>query len=187
MLHLAQVQKNKSVDGLELRLLARQHSENTWALINPENVSCTNTDSFNEGMLVLVELSDKQELISIQNAKDWVLDFVHKYLVTGVSPTFLQEEAERIEQWRQDLTLQNQDLTRRHLEMEARREQIQTLEEELKRDKQQLEEKAAQLEARREQIQTLEEELKREKQQLEEKAAEFKNKNDSEKTDSDVS
>src|SRR4028119_923120 len=150
MLHLAQVQKNKSVDGLELRLLARQHSENTWALINPENVSCTNTDSFNEGMLVLVELSDKQELISIQNAKDWVLDFVHKYLVTGVSPTFLQEEAERIEQWRQDLTLQNQDLTRRHLELEARREQLQTLEEELKQEKQQL--------------QVLEEELKQEKQ-----------------------
>jgi uncharacterized protein (DUF3084 family) len=74
-----------------------------------------------------------------------VLDLVQQYLSVGVTPTFLQEEAERTEQWRQDLTLQSQDLTRRHLEMEARREQIQTLEEDLKREKQQLEALAAQL------------------------------------------
>jgi predicted RNase H-like nuclease (RuvC/YqgF family) len=73
------------------------------------------------------------------------LDLVEQYLSAGVTPTFLQEEAERTEQWRQDLTLQSQDLTRRHLEMEARREQIQTLEEDLKREKQQLEALAAQL------------------------------------------
>lgn len=145
MLHLAQVQNNESEGRVELSVLARQQSENTWSVINPENVSLPLTNSLQAGLLVLVELSDNQEVLSVQDAKDWVLDLVQKYLTTGISPAFLKEEAERTEQWRQDLTLQSQDLTRRHLEMEARREQIQTLEEELKREKQQLEEKAAQL------------------------------------------
>jgi hypothetical protein len=132
------VQNNESGSGVELRLLARQHSENSWAVINPETIQITDTDFQNEGVLVLVELSDNREVLNIQNAKDWVLDVVQKYLTTGVSPDFLEEEARRTEQWRQDLTLQSQDLTRRYLEMEARREQIQALEEDLlKREKQQ--------------------------------------------------
>jgi polyhydroxyalkanoate synthesis regulator phasin len=138
MLHLAQVQNKENGGGVELRLLARQHSENSWAVINPENVAYTNGNSLHEDALVLVDLSDKREVLSIQNAKDWVLDLVQQYLTIGVSPNFLKEEAERAEQWRQKLTLDSQDLTRRHLEMEARREQIQTLEEELTR---QMEEK----------------------------------------------
>jgi hypothetical protein len=145
MLHLAQVQNNEGVGGLELKLLARQQSENSWAVINPENILLTNSDSWNEGALVLVDLSDNQQVLSILNAKDWVLNLVQQYLTTGVSPAFLEEEALRAEQWRQDLTIQSQDLTRRNLEMEARREQIQTLEEDLKRKEQQLEAMAAQL------------------------------------------
>ncbi len=139
MLHLAQVQNNESIGGVELKLLARQQSEHTWTLINPESVPLTNSKPLNEGLLLLVDLSENQEIRNIQQAKDWVLDLVQKYLTTGVTPTFLQEEAERTEQWRQDLTLQSQDLTRRHLELEARREQIQALEEELKQEKQKLE------------------------------------------------
>lgn len=138
MLHLAQVQNKENGGGVELRLLARQHSGNSWAVINPDNVPYTNGNSLQEGVLVLIELSDQREVLSVQNAKDWVLDLVQQYLTIGVSPNFLKEEAERAEQWRQKLTLDSQDLTRRHLEMEARREQIQTLEEDLKR---QLEEK----------------------------------------------
>lgn len=135
MLHLAQVQNKENGGGVELRLLARQHSENSWAVINPDNVPYTNVNSLQEGMLVLIELSDQREVLSVQNAKDWVLDLVQQYLTIGVSPNFLKEEAERAEQWRQKLTLDSQDLTRRHLEMEARREQIQTLEEDLKRQR----------------------------------------------------
>lgn len=146
MLHLAQVKFNESLGGVELRLLAYRHAENSWVIINPEqNIPFANSNALGEGLLVLAELSETQEVLNIQNAKDWVLDLVQKYLTTGVTPTFLQEEAHRTEQWRQELTLQNQDLTRRYLEMEARREQIQTLEDELKREKQQLEAMAAQL------------------------------------------
>jgi uncharacterized protein (DUF3084 family) len=57
----------------------------------------------------------------------------------------LQQESERVEQWRQSLTLQSQEIARRTLELEARREQLQELEEELRREKKKLELLAAQL------------------------------------------
>lgn len=173
MLHLAQVQNNKSVGGVELQLLACQQIENSWTVLNPETV-LANTHPLQEGLLVLVELSDNKEVLSIQHAKDWVLDLVQKYLTDGAtSTTFLEEEAERAEKWRQELTLQSQDLTRRNLEMEARREQIQTLEEDLEPQRQRLEEMAAQLKLK-------EEELKLERQQLAEMAAQLKHKSDQE-------
>lgn len=176
MLHLAQVQNNESAGGVELKLLARQNSEQTWAVINPECIPLTDSNSLNEGLLTLVDLSEEQEILSIEQAKDWVLDLVEKYLTIEVNPTFLQEEAERVEQWRQDLTLQSQDLTRRNLELEARREQLQTLEEELKGEKQKLEQSQQQLQAQeeelkheKEKLQAQKEELKREKEELEQR------------------
>ncbi len=174
MLHLAQVQNNESVGGVELQLLACQQIENSWTVLNPETVLFANTNPLPEGLLVLVELSDNKEVLSIQHATDWVLDLVQKYLTGGAtSTTFLEEEASRAEKWRQELTLQSQDLTRRNLEMEARREQIQTLEEDLEPQRQRLEEMAAQLK-------TKEEELKLEKQHIEEMAAQLKHKPDGE-------
>lgn len=174
MLHLAQVQNNESVGGVELQLLACQQIENSWTVLNRESVSLSNPNSLPEGLLVLVELSDNKEVLSIQHAKDWVLDLVQKYLTGGLtSTTFLEEEEERAEKWRQDLTLQSQDLTRRNLEMEARLLQIQTLEEDLEPQKQRLEEMAAQLK-------TKEEELELERQRLEAVSAHFKEKPDSE-------
>ena len=166
MLHLAQVQNNQSVGGVELRLLASQQSENSWAVIDPESVLLNNADSLQEGLLVLVDLSDNKEVLRIQHAQDWVLDLVQKYLTGRTASTFLQEEAERAEQWRQELTLQSQDWTRRNLELAAQREQLQALEEDFKQERQQLEKLGAQLE--------------QEKRQLEEKAAQVKQKTDSE-------
>ena len=146
MLHLAQVQKKGFLGKTEFRLLARQKSEHIWAILSEEEtILSADNNAFNEGLLVLVELSNTRQILSIQPATEWVLDFVQKYLTSGLTPSFLQQEAERAEQWRQSLTLQSQELGRRALEMEARREQIQDLEEKLKRDKQQLELMAAQL------------------------------------------
>ncbi|MGB7444246.1 MAG: hypothetical protein WA919_24530 [Coleofasciculaceae cyanobacterium] len=184
MLYLAQVQKNESEGGVGLCLLAHQQSENSWSVISPQHVRLDDTNSL-EDLLVLVELSEDQEVLNLQPARNWVLDIVQKYLTTGVTPSFLKEEAERTEQWRQDLTLQSQDLTRRHLEMEARREQIQTLEDELKQEKQRLELMADQLKTRTDEldirsatIQTEEEKLKKAREQLELKALQLNIKTD---------
>ncbi|MDJ0796429.1 MAG: hypothetical protein QNJ51_06270 [Calothrix sp. MO_167.B12] len=87
-----------------------------------------------EKMLVLVELSDTGEIEWVEEATNWIMNLVSHYLTTGITPDFLRQEKEQAEQWRQELTLQSQDLARRSLELEARREKIQSLEEQIKRE-----------------------------------------------------
>ncbi len=136
MLYLAQVHKNKFLEQHQLRLLARQDAENMWATIPEEAfILLGKGNTLTEKLLVLVELSPTGDIEKIEEATNWVLRLVQNYLSSGISPDYLRQEAERAEEWRQNLTLQNQDLARRSLELEARREQIQALEETLKREK----------------------------------------------------
>jgi len=137
MLHLAQLQQNQISRDPELRILATQESGGSWSLITKEQIlPSPHSKGLSDGLLVLVETNDQEEITNIQSAKNWVLDFVEKYLTLGITPSFIEQESERIEEWRQDLTLQTQDLGRRQWEMESRREQIQALEEEIKRKQQ---------------------------------------------------
>ncbi len=123
-----------------LRLLAQQKAEYAWLLLPEESdVLWANAADCIEGALVLAEISPTQQVQDIQDVTSWVLDIVKKYLSTGITPEFLQEEVQRAEQWRQSLTLQSQELGRRALEMEARRDQIQELEENLKQERKKLE------------------------------------------------
>lgn len=140
MLHLAQVQ-NQGLSGEPvLRLVARQESGYTWALVNEtEVIPATDASSWNDGFLVLVELSPTREVLRIENATDWVLDVVNNFLSIGVTPDFLQQEKERIEQGLQSVTLEKQELARRSIELEARREEIQQLEVKLQKQIQSLE------------------------------------------------
>lgn len=136
MLYLAQVHKNDFLAQLQLRLLAREEAENMWVIIPEEAfILLGKSNTLTQNLLVLVELSPTGDIERLEDATNWVLNLVKAYLTTGITPEFLQQEADRAEQWRQNLTLQNQDLARRSLELEARREQIQALEESLKRDK----------------------------------------------------
>ncbi|OKH22114.1 hypothetical protein [Chroogloeocystis siderophila] len=142
MRHLAQVQKHQLSGKLNLRLLAVQEAEYTWAILTEEKViplaevlKSSDAEQLHEGLLILLELSPTGEIKHIENATNWVLDLIKTYLTSGITPAFLQQETERAEQWRQTLTLQTQELARRSLEVEARREQIQALEESLKRER----------------------------------------------------
>jgi len=174
MLYLAQVQEKDAVGKTKLQLLAYQKAEYAWAIF-PEEDNTVYADScdFGNGALLLVQLSDLRQVQDIQDAANWLVEIIQRYLATGVTPEILQQEVQRAEQWRQSLTLQSQELGRRALEMEARRDQIQELEENLKREKKQLEIERKQLQelldlkTQRDQIQELEENLKREKNQLE--------------------
>lgn len=148
MLHLAQVHKNPHSGKMELQLLACQQAEDEWVVSNSETLSVEEgtVQEIREGMLVLANIDENPQVKSIKDASDWVLGLVRQYC------SLKQEE----EQWRQDLTLQSQDLTRRNLEIETRTEQIQALEEKLKQEKEVLE-------TRWEQIQQLEAKLKQQK------------------------
>ena len=144
MLYLAQVHKNDFLDQYQLRLLARQESENFWLTIADSDsvvlaietlILLGKGNAMSNNLLVLVELSPTGEIQRFEDATPWVINLVQTYLSTGITPEFLKQEAEKVESWQQNLTLQNQDLARRSLELEARREQIEALEESIKRER----------------------------------------------------
>jgi hypothetical protein len=149
MLYLAQVQKKDILGEISLQLLACQNADETWAILPEQTVLIVppNCDQnvLNEGMLVLADIGENRNILHIQAATNWVLQLVEKYLTTGFTPDFLQQEAQKAEDWRQSLTLQSQEFSRRLIEVEARREQIQNLEAKLQQEKQLLESSIDQL------------------------------------------
>jgi len=148
MLHLALVQEKDLMGKARLQLLAHQTPEHTWTLQELGTYTLMiEASDYGEGSLVLVKLTNSGQVEQVQAVKVNGLEFVEQHLPSGITPMDLQQEEQRAEQWRQSLTLQSQELGRRALEMEARRDQIQELEENLRQEKKQLELKAAELEA----------------------------------------
>ncbi len=139
MLNLAQVQINPTSGKTQLQVLARQISEYIWEVGTSDTLLLAKESSLGEGVLVLVEMGDDREIISIQEAKDWILSILQQHLTkNAINHQFIAEEQSKVEQWRQEITAQNLELNRRALEIETRREQLQELEQDLKRDKQEL-------------------------------------------------
>ena len=150
MLYLAQVQSQEVLCDRTLQLLACQNADDTWAILAEQSILTLSRDcvqnsnnslvnALNEGMLVLADVGENGEVLNMRSANNWVLELVEKHLTTGITPDFLQLEAEKAENWRQSLTLESQALSRRLIEVEARREQIQNLEAKLQQERQLLE------------------------------------------------
>ena len=139
MLYLAQVEINPDSGEIQLQVLARQESEYVWSVDNSETLLLIKESSLCAGVLVLVEIDRDQQIISIQNAKEWILSILQQHLTkNAINPQFIKTEQSKVEKWRQEITAQNLDLNRRALEIETRREQLQELEQELKRDREEL-------------------------------------------------
>ncbi|MGL5832085.1 MAG: hypothetical protein ACRC1Z_02495 [Waterburya sp.] len=139
MLYLAQVEINPNSAEIQLQVLARQESEYVWLVDNSQTLFLTKESSLSEGVLVLVEIGQDQQIISIQDAKEWILSVLQQHLTkNAINPQFIKTEQSKVEKWRQEITAQNLELNRRALEIETRREQLQELEQELKRDREEL-------------------------------------------------
>ena len=156
MLYLAQVQSQEVLGDRTLQLLACQNADDTWAILAEQSILTLSRDcvqnpknslvnALNEGVLVLADVGENGEVVQVRSANNWVLELVEKHLTTGITPDFLQLEAEKAENWRQSLTLESQALSRRLIEVEARREQIQNLEAKLQQERQLLESTIAEL------------------------------------------
>ncbi|NJK49915.1 hypothetical protein HC931_18835 [Candidatus Gracilibacteria bacterium] len=159
MLYLAQVNKNLTSGAIELQVLARQRSDHIWEIDASEVLPIGKENNLCEALLVLVELDENKQIVEIKNAKDWVINLLQQYLsISSITPEFVREEQARIEEWRQEITAQSLDLTRRYLEVETQREQIQELEAALKLEKEKLE-------IRWQEIQEIENALKQERNQ----------------------
>ena len=140
MEYLAKVNKQTVLGGVELVLLAQHTADYLWEpvasvqVLEAEQVNQSSQVSLNPGTLWLVTLTSDNppQVRQIADATDWILQVVNQYLTKGITPEFFAEEIERVEQWRQSLTLQNQEVSRRALETAARRDEIQDLEKKLK-------------------------------------------------------
>lgn len=146
MLHLAQIQKNSTSGNRELQILACQIDKSVWKLARSTPIPLEDFVSFPEGMLVLLDKNPDNTINNLQPAKDWILNLIQKYLTKDtLDSQLLAAEQSKIEQWRQEITVQNLELNRRFLEIETRREQLQELEQSLKHDRERLQLWAASL------------------------------------------
>lgn len=139
MLHLAQVQKNPTSGNLELQIIASQIDDSVWEVNNSAIIPLTEEISLVESALVLLEKESDNSITKIQPATDWILSLLQKHFTkNAISPQLVAAEQSKIEEWRQEITVQNLELNRRFLEIETRREQLQELEQSLKQEQEQL-------------------------------------------------
>ncbi|MBD2516942.1 hypothetical protein H6G93_18335 [Nostoc sp. FACHB-973] len=165
MLYLAEVQKQKG--GLlsgggktELKLLACQRTDQNWSTVSEEVIAAEDASKLNDGALVLVELNPNRQVQRIQEAGRPLVNILQNF--SRQLEKFKLKEDE-IDQWKQSLTFQAQELNRREMEMEARLEQLQQMEDE----SQQLEEQKQEVDTSRGEIERLQAEIERNRQELE--------------------
>jgi chromosome segregation ATPase len=134
VLYLAEVQKPKS--GLlgsgksALKLIACQRNDQNWSPIPDEIIIADEASKLNDGALVLAELSPNRQVQRIQDASRPLVSILQNFS-RQVEKFKLKEE--EIDQWKQSLIIQAQELNRRETEMEFRWEQVQRLEHDSKR------------------------------------------------------
>ncbi len=165
MLYLAEVQKQKG--GLlsggaktELKLLACQRTDQNWSTVSEEVIAAEDASKLNDGALVLAELNPNRQVQRIQEAGRPLVNILQNF--SRQLEKFKLKEDE-IDQWKQSLTFQAQELNRREMDMEVRSEQLQQLEDEV----QQLEEQKQEVDTSRQEIERLQTEIDRNRQELE--------------------
>ncbi|MBD2356980.1 hypothetical protein H6G41_20515 [Tolypothrix sp. FACHB-123] len=170
MLYLAEVQKQKgnllttnllsSNSKTELKLLACQRTDQNWSTVSEDVIAAEEASKLNDGALVLVELTPNRQVQRIQEAGRPLVNILQNFS-RQLEKFKLKEE--EIDQWKQSLTFQAQELNRREMEMEVRLEQLQHME----NDFQQLEAQKKEVENSRTEIEKLQQEIERNRQELE--------------------
>ncbi|WP_258556219.1 pilus motility taxis protein HmpF, partial [Fischerella thermalis] len=165
MLYLAEVQKQKG--GLlggggktELKLLACQRTDQSWSTGSEEVIAVEEASKLNDGALVLVELNPQRQVQRIQEAGRPLVNILQNFS-RQLEKFKLKEE--EIDQWKESLTFQAQELNRREIEMETRLEQLQQMEDEFQR----LDAEKQEVETCRAEIERLQQEIERNRQELE--------------------
>jgi chromosome segregation ATPase len=164
VLYLAEVQKKTGFIGSgkpEFKLLACQRSEHSWsAVTGEESLSAPDDASYNAGALVMVEVSNSRQIQRHYEAGRTLTSILQNFSSLSKKSKTQEEE---IEQWKQSLTFQSQELNRRELELETRQEQV----EQAEADLEQLDAQRQELEQLRQSLEQQQEELTRKNQDLE--------------------
>ena len=123
----------------KLKLLACQRNDQSWSIISGnELISTEEVSDFGDGALVIVQLGvNRQVQGKPESASNRVISVLQGFSRL-LEKTKNQEQ--EISQWKESLTIQSEELSRRELEMEARFEQVEQMEQEFKQFEQQRQE-----------------------------------------------
>ncbi|GAB4225987.1 MAG: pilus motility taxis protein HmpF [Stanieria sp.] len=123
----------------KLKLLACQHNDQSWSIVpGNELINAEEANSFGEGALIVVNLGTNRQLQgNLESASKRIVSILQGFSRL-LEKTKNQEE--EIEQWKESLTIQSEELSRREIEMETRLEQLELMEQEYQKLEQQRQE-----------------------------------------------
>ena len=134
MLYLAEIQKQSKgfMGGVEakLKLIACQRNDQSWSVVNNESIVADGASDFGDRALVMVNLGvNRQVQGKIEPASQAIVGIL-KNFSRLLEKT--QEREQEIEQWKESLAIQSEELSRRQIEMETHHEQAEQMEQEFK-------------------------------------------------------
>jgi chromosome segregation ATPase len=165
VLYLAEIRKQSKgfIGGskTELKLLACQHNDQTWSAVPGEEVVATEEiQHAGDGALVLVKLSNNRQ---IQGKPELAgIELVRQLQKLSRLLEKTKDQQEEIDQWKQSLSIQSEELTRRQMEMESRLEQIDQMQgefEELERQRQEMEANWSRFEQEQQRLEELQQKI----------------------------
>ena len=187
MLYLAEIQKQTKgfMGGVEtkLKLLACQRNDQSWSIVpGNESITTDNASEFGEGALLVVDVGANRQIQAKPESASKRIIGVLQGFSRLLEKTKTQEQ--EIEQWKESLTIQSEELSNREIEMENRLEQVEQMEAEFKEFEQQRQEIEqartetekikAEFEAKSQELQGAWEQLKGQQQHLEEQIKQSK-------------
>ncbi len=142
MLYLAEVQKqSKGFMGgtdTKLKLIACQRNDESWSVVGNESIAINDASDFGDGALVAVNLGVNRQIQGNMELASSRIVGILKNFSRLLEKTKDQEQ--EIEQWKESLERQSEELSIRQIEMETRLEQVEHMEEEFEQFEQQREE-----------------------------------------------
>lgn len=120
--YLASIEKRKQLQSPgKLQLLALKGANNLWVRANQEPLVDFTKDrsGFLEGVLVLVTLSEKRVVLSMEYAQDEIL--------RGLVSTELKRQWDEVAVWRSSLEFQRIEVEKRRIALEKREAECEEL------------------------------------------------------------
>ena len=134
MLYLAEIQKQSKgfMGGVEakLKLIACQRNDQSWSVVNNELIVANEASDFGDRALVVANLGvNRQVQGKIEPASPTIVGILKNFSRLLEKS---QDQEQEIDQWKESLAIQSEELSRRQIEMETRLEQVEQMEEEFK-------------------------------------------------------
>ena len=125
----------------KLKLLAYQRNDRSWSVVSGnEFIETDDTGNLGDGALIIVDIANRQVQGKIETASKELI-----VILQGFSRLLdkTKSQEDEIEGWKESLTIQSEELSRREIEMENRLEQLEQMEAEAQKFEEQRQEIAA--------------------------------------------